>query len=186
MLTWVVFLEALTQNQWVTLVVRLFCMILLRQLIVSAQQVSWLFLESLLGGSLFQGLDGLLNTRWRKILVALTIRVHPPQFVHRVDVVGNPLGGRCFIGQEVVDPFEPGPDRQGTSSQYQYCYLDLVIWYWDECGNPSGRGCKKSIGQIKSLLGLQFHRKRQISPPSYMNIASLLQFFTQVSNNSLK
>ena len=20
--------------------------------------------------------------------------------------------------------------RQGTSSQYQYCYLDLVIWYW--------------------------------------------------------
>ena len=76
--------------------------------------------------------------------------------------------------------------RQGTSSQYQYCYLDLVIWYWDECGNPSGRGCKKSIGQIKSLLGLQFHRKRQISPPSYMNIASLLQFFTQVSNNSLK
>jgi hypothetical protein len=80
----------------------------------------------------------------------------------------------------------PHFDRQGTSSQYQYCYLDLVIWYWDECGNPSGRGCKKSIGQIKSLLGLQFHRKRQISPPSYMNIASLLQFFTQVSNNSLK
>ena len=76
--------------------------------------------------------------------------------------------------------------RQGTSSQYQYCYLDLVIWYWDECGSPSGRGCKKSIGQIKSLRGLQFHRKRQISPPSYMNIASLLQFFTQVSNNSLK
>ena len=79
----------------------------------------------------------------------------------------------------------PSP-RQGTSSQYQYCYLYLVIWYWDECGNPSGRGRKKSIGQIKSLLGLQFHRKRQISPPLYMNIASLLQFFTQVSNNSLK
>ena len=63
--------------------------------------------------------------------------------------------------------------RQGTSPQYQYCYLDLVTWYWDECGNPSGRGCKKSIGQIKSLLGLQSRRKRQISPPSYMNIASL-------------
>ena len=23
-----------------------------------------------------------------------------------------------------------GGDRQGTSSQYQYCYLDLVIWYY--------------------------------------------------------
>ena len=23
-----------------------------------------------------------------------------------------------------------GSIRQGTSSQYQYCYLDLVIWYW--------------------------------------------------------
>ena len=27
--------------------------------------------------------------------------------------------------------------RQGTSPKYQLCYLDLVIWYWDECGNPS-------------------------------------------------
>ena len=49
----------------------------------------------------------------------------------------------------------------------------------------SGRGCKKSIGQIKSLLGLQFHRKRQISPPSCMNIVAHWHFFTQVSNNSL-
>ena len=63
--------------------------------------------------------------------------------------------------------------KQGTSSQYQYCYLDLVNWYWDECHNPSGRGCKKSIGQMKSLLGLQSCRKRQISPPSFMNIVSL-------------
>ena len=23
-----------------------------------------------------------------------------------------------------------GGDRQDTSSQYQYCYLDLVIWYY--------------------------------------------------------
>ena len=26
--------------------------------------------------------------------------------------------------------------RQGTSSQYQNSYLDLAVWYWDECHNP--------------------------------------------------
>ena len=33
--------------------------------------------------------------------------------------------------------------RQGTSFQYQNRYLDLVVWYWDECGNPSRRDPEK-------------------------------------------
>ena len=35
----------------------------------------------------------------------------------------------------------------------------------DECGNPSGSRCKKSIGQIKSLLGFQSRRKGKLALP---------------------
>ena len=33
--------------------------------------------------------------------------------------------------------------RQGTSFQYQKSHLDLVVWYWDECGNPSRPDAEK-------------------------------------------
>ena len=31
--------------------------------------------------------------------------------------------------------------------QYQNRYLDLVVWYWDECGNPSRRDAEKVAQQ---------------------------------------
>ena len=96
-------------------------------------------------------------------------------YAHDLQCCNNELWRRKGkeITQFFLQPFCLGClGRQGTSHQYHWCYLVFVIWYWDKCGNLSGSECKKSIGQIKSLLGLQFHRKRQISPPSCMNIVA--------------
>ena len=36
--------------------------------------------------------------------------------------------------------------RQGTSPRYQYCCLDLVIWYWDKCRSVGG-GARKVLAK---------------------------------------
>ena len=95
---------------------------------------------------------------------------------------------RCRIGSPTDIGRRGGWHTQAISPQYQKCYLDLVLWYWDEYGNPSGTRYKKSFGQIKSLLGLQSRMKIANSPPLVHKYCCTATFYLsaqpQVFSNS--
>ena len=56
--------------------------------------------------------------------------------------------------------------RQQTASVF--VLFDLSLQILRRLPRPPVRGCRKSRGQIESLLGHQTERKRLLSPPTYM------------------
>ena len=89
-----------------------------------------------------------------------------------------------FAGQRLWQKF----GRQHAASVFVLFELSLQILR--RLPRPPVRGCRKSRGQIESLLGHQTGRKRLLSPPTYMETCLQHLVFTllchKVPENSLK